>query len=395
MWRNLGCYIASILMLMCLLAISYYCYGIYAAIQFFAQPHTSDSTVYPAVSILKPICGIDSQAYDNLASFCKQEYPEYQIIFGVQDRSDPSLEVVKQIIHDFPDIDIQFVISDRPLGTNRKTGNLVNAFAKAKYEILLLSDADVRVKPNYLQEVVQPLSDEEVGVVTCLYRSLAQGWVAALEALSTTTDFHPGVLVSNQLEGIKFAMGQTIVIRRSVLKQIGGFERIANYLADDFQLGHRPAQAGYKVVLSHHIIEHVLGVSTIGQSGQRQLRWMLGIRVSRPWGYTGLIVTYGTVTSLLFLLVMEGAPIGWFVLAVTWVLRLSMAWLIGVKNLRDPVASRLFWLVPLRDLISFSMWCYGFFDSPIRWRDQQFRLTREGELVVCTEGSDAQCAVHY
>jgi ceramide glucosyltransferase len=303
----------------------------------------------------------------------------------VQDRTDSGIEVIQQIIRDFPEIDIQLIISDRSIGSNRKVSNLANAMTKARHEIILLADSDVYVEPNYLQQVIQPLSNPKVGVVTCLYRSLTDRGLTHLEALSSATEFHPGVLVSNQLEGIKFAMGQTIVIRRSVLEEIGGLAAIANYLADDFQLGYLPAQAGYDVVLSHYVVEHVIATSTVIESLQRQIRWMVGIRISRPWGYLGLIFTYGTVASLLFLLMsclIGESALGWSVLGVTWIIRLAMAWFIGVESIRDTIAKRFLWFVPLRDLISFALWCYGFFGDTIRWRDRQFKLTRSGKLIA-------------
>lgn len=382
--RSAEYYLSCSLLLLSMTAVVYYCYSIYAASQFFSYSMTANTNFHPLVSILKPICGIDSRTYENLASFCQQDYPGYQVIFGIQDLYDSSLKLVQQIIQDFPQVDIQFVVSDRPLGANRKVANLANALAKAKYDILVLADCDVRVRPNYLQQVVQPFSNPNVGVVTCLYRSLVQGWVAALEALSATTEFHPGVLVSSQLEGIKFAMGQTIVMRRSVLTKIRGFEEISDYLADDFQLGYRSAQTGYKVILSHCIVEHVLPACNLMQSLQRQIRWMLVIRVSRPGGYAGLIFTYGTVSSLLFLLVTGGSRAGWIVLITTWTIRLVMAWFIGVKHLHDTIAKQLLWLVPLRDWISFALWCYGFCCDTIQWRNHAFKLTRSGKLVALT-----------
>ncbi len=371
-------------LLFCIISIGYYSYAIYAAHTFFSQPERIDPNFHPPISILKPVCGCDRDAYKNLSSFCRQDYPSYEIIFAVQDWADPGIDVIKQIILDFPVIEIQLVVSDRAIGSNRKVSNLGNAMTKASHDMILLADSDVYVEPNYLQQVVQPLSNPQVGVVTCLYRSLTDRWLTHLEALSSATEFHPGVLVSNQLEGVKFAMGQTIVIRRSVLEEIGGFVAIANYLADDFQLGYLPAQIGYDVVLSHHIVDHVIATSTLMGSLQRQLRWMVGIRVSRPWGYLGLIFTYGTVASLFFLLITEGSVWGWLILGITWTSRLAMAWFIGVKKIRDPIAKRFLWLVPLRDLISFALWCYGFLGDTIRWRDRQFKLTRTGKLVPCS-----------
>lgn len=375
-------FVLGLLLLLSLSAIAYYGYAIYAANKFFAHSPVYDEAFHPAVSILRPICGIDSKTYQNLASFCQQEYPEYQIIFGVQDPQDPSMEVVRQLIKDFANLDIQVTASLYSFGENRKVNNLAHAVNKAKYDILLLADSDVRVEPDYLRRVIQPLSDPAVGVVTCLYRSIAQGWVTTIEALSTPTEFLPGVLVSTALEGIKFAMGQTIVIRRSVLEEIGGFAAIADYLADDFQLGFLPTQAGYKVVLSDYLIDHVMPQSAIAESIHRQTRWLVGIRASRPWGYIGLIFTHGTVTSLLFLLATGGSVLGWSVLSVAWVMRLAMAWFVGIRCLGDPVAQKLFWLVPLRDGISFVLWGYSLIGNTVEWRDRQFRLTRSGKLIA-------------
>jgi ceramide glucosyltransferase len=378
--RGLG---VLLLLVLCGAAIAYYLYAIYAAVRFSNQKVGIDLGFHPPVSILKPICGYDEQTYANLASFCQQDYPDYQIIFGVQELHDSSMEVVKQIIRDFPEVDIQLIVSDRTLGTNRKVNNLASACARASYDVLLLADSDVRVGPDYLRQVVQPLKNPQVGVITCLYRSITSGWVTTLEALSTPTEFHPGVLVSNQLEGTQFAMGQTIVMRRAVLEEIGGFKAIANYLADDYQLGHLPAQAGYQVVLSSYVVDHVLPVrDTILSALHRQIRWVVGIRVSRPWGYTGLIFTYGTLSSTALLAMTGGTTLSWMVLSLIWSLRLIMAWMVGVCCLQDPVARSWFWLSPLRDFLSFGLWVYGFLGNTFRWRSQLFRLTKTGELVA-------------
>lgn len=382
LWSDLWQFLYFLSLLLCITAISYYSYAIYAAQRFFSQPKRIDPNFHPPVSILKPVCGCDYAAYANFASFCCQDYPNYQIIFAVQDWADPGIKVIKQIICDFPQIDIQLVVSDRTIGSNQKVSNLANALSKARYDVLLLVDSDVRVEPNYLQQIVQPLAHARVGVVTCLSRAVTGAWLTCLETLNLTTEFQPGILVSNQLEGIQFALGQTILMRRAALEKIGGLAAIANYLADDFQLGYLPAQAGYDVILSDHIVDHVIGTSTLIGSLQRQLRWVTGIRVSRFWGYLGLIFSYGTVASLLFLLVTQGSVWGWSMLGITWATRLTMAWFIGGQCIGDPVAKQLIWLVPLRDLVSFVLWCYGFFWNTIRWRDRQFKLTREGKLVA-------------
>ncbi|MBD2101924.1 bacteriohopanetetrol glucosamine biosynthesis glycosyltransferase HpnI [Leptolyngbya sp. FACHB-261] len=370
------------LLIWCLSAIWYYCYGIYAAITFAARPKKLVSGFHPPVTILKPICGLDNETYENFASFCRQDYPQYQIVFGVHNPGDPSVAVVKQIINDFPEIDVQLVVSDRLIGTNLKVSNLANAEAVAKYAILLLADSDVRVGPDYLKRVIQPLSNPVVGVVTCLYRPRTQGWVATLEAVRISTEYLTGVLVANQLEGIKFALGPTIAIRKSALVAVGGFVAIADYLADDYQLGNLPAQAGYKVVLSDYVIEHFITSERPSDLIHRQIRWAFCTRVSRPWGYLALLFTHGTVASLLLLLATSGSVLAWVALSATWTTRLAMAWIVGARCLNDPVTKKFLWLVPLCDLISFALWCYSFSVNTIEWRGHRFKLKKDGKLVL-------------
>ncbi|MDR9899453.1 bacteriohopanetetrol glucosamine biosynthesis glycosyltransferase HpnI [Aetokthonos hydrillicola Thurmond2011] len=378
-----------LLLSLCLSACWFYCYAIYAAITFFRRSHHIAQEIQPGVSILKPICGLDGEAYENLASFCQQDYPEYQIIFAVRDTQDLGIEVVRKIIHDFPSLDIQLVISSDTIGTNLKVSNLSNARDLAKHEILVIADSDIRVGRDYLRRIIQPLQDSSVGVVTCPYRSRARGYAATLEALGSATEFHAGVLVGRHLEGIKFALGSTIVIRKQVLEVIGGFKAIANYLEDDFQLGYLSTLCGYKVVLSDYVVEHVLTTSTLSDSIQRQIRWARGSRVSRPLGYIGLIFTHGTVASLLFVIATGGSWLGWVGLAFTWSTRLLMAWVIGVWSLQDPATKKFLWLIPVRDLMSFALWCYSFMGNSIKWRGQKLKLTKNGQLVLLKTNS--QC----
>jgi ceramide glucosyltransferase len=371
-----------LLWFLCLSSVLFYCYGIYAAITFLSQSPTINFEFHPPVTILKPLCGLDNNAEMNLKSFCCQNYPSFQVIFAVRDSQDPNIEIVEKTIQQLPDIDISLVVNERTIGTNLKVSNLANALTKAKHEIFVIADSDICVNSDYLLAVVQPFQDEKVGVVTCLYRSMVQGWGATLEAIWTATDFHAGVLVSNQMEGIKFALGSTIVIRKSVLEKIGGFAEIADYLADDFQLGNLPAKAGYKVVLSNYVVEHVLGSSTFVNSLQRQIRWTRGIKLSRPWGYLGLIFTFGVVSSLLLLIATSGSIAGWINLAIVWTMRLVMGWVVGVIVLNDLVAKKYFLLIPLWDLLHFVIWCFSFVGGKIEWRGQKLTLTKEGKLVM-------------
>ncbi|MEH2435356.1 MAG: bacteriohopanetetrol glucosamine biosynthesis glycosyltransferase HpnI [Nostoc sp.] len=385
--------IIDFLVILCIFSVCFYYYAIYAAITFFGHPQSTDLEFHPPVSILKPLCGVDSDAYENLASFCQQDYPKYQIIFAVRNSQDPCIEIVEKIIYNYSDLDILLIVSDRVIGTNLKVSNLANAATKAKYEILVLADSDIRVGTDYLQRVIQPLQDESVGVVTCLYRSLAQGWVSTFEAIGTTTEFHAGVLVSNiQENGIKYAFGSTIAIPKKVLEAIGGFEAIADYLADDFQLGYLPVQAGYKVVLSDYVVEHVQTSNNLVDAIKRQIRWARGKRVSRPWGYLGLIFTHGVVTSFLLLIATDGSILGWVGLCICWVTRLVMAWVVGTISLKDPIVKKFLWLIPGHDLLSFVIWCFGFIGNTIEWRGQQLKLTKDGKLLL-QEDRSAQLSI--
>jgi ceramide glucosyltransferase len=369
----------------CLSAIWFYCYSIYSAHDLFSQRGKVDEEFVPPISILKPLRGVDSFAYENLASFCRQDYPAFQIIFGTLDPDDPAIEVARQIQKDFPDIDIRIITNGRQIGPNLKVSNLANMQAQATHPLLLISDSDIRVGPDYLRKVVRPLLDSSVGVVTCLYRSVAPGWPAAIEGLGISTEFHAGVLTARKLEGMRFALGATILIRRKALDAIGGFAAVADYLGDDFLLGNLPVRAGYSVVLSEYVVDHVLDTASLGDLLLHQTRWARSTRASRPWGYVGLIFTHGTATSLLFLLATGGMALGWWVFGLTLCTRMAMAWTVGVKYLKDPVATRLLWLVPIRDVMSFLFWICSFVGNTIEWRGRRFKLAEGGRLVSIEE----------
>ena len=371
-----------LMLILCLSAVLFYTYGVYTAIIFLRDSPPINPEFHPPVTILKPLCGIDQGTYTNLASFCQQNYPQYQIIFSVRSSTDPSIEVIEKLIQQFPEIDINLLVKDQIIGANLKISNLANAVTIAKYDILVIADSDIRVGSEYLKTVIQPLQDQKVGVVTCLYRSTAQGIATILEAICTATDFQVGILVSKQLEGIKFALCSTIVIRKTTLTKIGGFAAVADYLADDYQLGYLPTQIGEKVVLSNYIVEHGLGHSSLLDSINRQIRWARCIRVSRPWGYGGLIFTFGTISSLLLLITNSGSIFSWLVFSITFLMRLIMAWLIGVKLLNDSVTKKYFWLIPIADIVRFIIWCCGFFGNTIKWRGTKFKLVKDGKLEI-------------
>jgi ceramide glucosyltransferase len=374
--------VRSGLFLISLSAVSYFLYSIYAAIDFFSGSRPPRDGFHPPISILKPIRGLDPDSYLNLAAFCRQDYPEYEVILGAADEDDPGIEVVRQIVRDFPERDLRLVVGAKSIGTNPKVSNIANMAAVAKYPLLLISDSDIRVGPHHLQAMVQPLSDPAVGVVTCLYRSRGRGWAGRLDALWLTTEFQPSVLVARKLEGLSFAMGSGILIRKSVLAGIGGFAAFADELADDFAMGNLPARAGHAVAFGNDVVEHLLGTDSFPELVRHQLRWYRGIRAHRPWGYAGLAFTQGTSASLLFLLAMGGSPLGWAVFSTTLAVRLAMAWIVSGGYLGDREARRLLWLVPFRDLLSSVVWGLAFGGREVHWRGRRFRVLPGGKLEV-------------
>jgi ceramide glucosyltransferase len=373
-----------LLVALCFAANSFYVFAILAAGRFFSARREPNPEFHPPISILKPVCGLDRDAYENFASFCRQDYPCYEVIFGAADEADPGLQVARQIAHDFPGVPIRIVGNCRPAGANPKVSNLVSMEAFARYPLLLVSDSDIRCGPDHLRALVAPLREPATAVVTCLYRSQAGGFAGWLDALGLSAEFQPGVLVANALEGTRFAMGSGILIRRSVLDEIGGFRAIADYLADDFLLGNLPARAGHRVVLSSEVVEHRLDTRSLAELARHQIRWNRGIRVCRPWGYAGLVWTQGVAAGLLLLLLTHGSRPAWLLLAATVALRLFEVWTIAVRRLRDQAARRFLWMVPVRDVISFGLWIAGFFGNRIAWRGERFRLGRGGRLEPWT-----------
>jgi ceramide glucosyltransferase len=365
----------------CLSSCGYYVLAVSCARSFFRRPLRRNDGFTPPITVLKPLCGLDCGAYENFASFCRQSYPDCQIVFGSDDEADPALVEARGIARDFPERDIRVVVHRGPRTPNPKVGLLATMAAEASHPLLLISDSDIRVEKDHLRRLVAPMADPEVGVVTCLYRSGAEGFASSLAALGLSTDFQPAVLVARHLEGISFGLGSGILIRRAVLDAVGGFAAIADYLSDDYLLGLLPVRAGYRAELVAEVVRHELGGSTLRGVLDRQMRWNRGIRSVRPLGYAGLFFTQGTPASLLLLALAWPFPAALVLSATTLTLRLAMAWLIAVRYLRDESAKRSLWLVPARDLLGFALWLGAFLGSSVVWRGRRFRLEANGRLV--------------
>jgi len=338
----------------------------------------------PPVSILKPLKGTDPEMYENLRSHCQQDYPDYEIIFGVSDPDDPALPLVERLKSEFPERPIQLVVCPQQLGANTKVSNLAQMLPKARHDYLIVNDSDIRVGPDYLRCVLAPLADSGTGLVTCLYRGAANSTLGSrLESLGISTDFCPGVLVARQLQGVKFALGSTMAFRRRDLASIGGFEALADYLADDYHLGQRIAARGLKVEISGIVVETFLPRYTMREFLAHQLRWARAIRDSRFWGYLGLGISFGLVWALLTLILAGGGAWAWELLGVTAIMRLAVAIFVGVRVLRDRQVLRWLPLIPLRDAVAMMVWLMSFAGHTVSWRGDSFELS-EGKLVRTT-----------
>jgi ceramide glucosyltransferase len=331
----------------------------------------------PPVSILKPLRGTDPEMYESFRSHCLQDYPEYELIFGVSDRDDPAIAVVERLQRDFPLRAVRLLLCPEVLGTNLKVSNLVQMLPAANYDYLIVNDSDIRVGPNYLRRVMAAFADERVGVVTCLYRGIAGATLGSrLESIGISTDFTAGVLAARQIEGIRFALGATLAFPRRALRAIGGFEPLVDYLADDFELGARIARAGFEVRLSQVVVDNHLPDYSPRGFLQHQLRWARSVRDARRWGYAGVVLTFGLPWSLLALALSGGAAWAWGLLAVAAGLRLIMAIVVGRKVLQDPQVLPQLWLLPLRDLVALLVWMASYTGHTVAWRGDHFILDK-------------------
>jgi len=331
----------------------------------------------PQVSILKPLRGTDPDIYESFRSHCLQDYPDYELIFGISDPRDPAVILVERLMKEFPQRRIRLIVCPVSLGTNLKVSNLVQMLPHARFDHLIVNDSDIRVDRRYLSRVMAPLADPEVGMVTCLYRGIAGRTLASrLESLGISTDFCPGVLAARTLEGIRFGLGSTLAFPRRALQAIGGFETLVDYLSDDFQLGARIAHAGYKVVLSDEIVDHHLPDYSVGGYVQHQMRWARGTRDSRRWGYAGLVLTFGLPWSLLALGLSNFSWWAWSLLALVLGMRLAVAAVVGLGVLGDRQLWRDFPLIPLRDLSALLVWVASFTGHTVAWRGHQFVLEK-------------------
>jgi len=362
-------------------SIVYCLLAIFAARDFFRERRPDNPAFLPSMSILKPIRGREAGAAACFRSFASQDYPDIQLLFGALDPDDPGLAEAKAIVAEFPRLDARISAGGGPSPGNPKVATLARLETLATGEVLLLSDSDVRVPPGYLRSMVGPLADPGVGVVTSPYRSHGSGFGGLLQALGNASEFQPSVFVARKLEGVRFALGAGILVRREALREIGGFDALGQYVADDLMLGRLAARAGRRVVLALPVVDHELGRVSFSDFARRQIRWNRGIRSARPGGYAGLLVTQSTVIALLFAAVSRGSILGWAAAAAVLAARFAMAWSVGVSRLADPSTRKGFALLPLRDLIAFGLWVAGLFGGSVEWKGRRYRLARGGKIA--------------
>jgi len=362
----------------------YYLIAIYSSWQFFrrrnSQP-TPNQTFTPPVSNLKPIRGLDPDAYENFASFCRQDYPDYELLFCVGEETDPVVPILKKLAQDFPDRRIRVLFGSGEKGSNDKVVKLARLVSEAQHEIVVISDSDVRARPDYLRTVVAPLADAKVGAVTCFYVPTEEKtFTESLQSIGMFSDFYAGIVVARQLDGVKFALGPTIVTTRARLAGFGGYEAIQYRPADDLLVGRLIAEQGYEVELLPYTILTVADYQSLRDLLHKRLRWVVVMRHMRPWGHLGLLLTQGLPWSLVAIAVQPTAPVIACYLGTYLALRFAMTWMVGIWGLKHDSLWKKFALIPLWDAVAFFIWLTSFARNSIRWRDGEYYI-RDGRLI--------------
>lgn len=341
---------------------------------------------FPPVSVLKPLHGLEPRLRENIESFFQQDYPNYEILFAVDTDADAALEVVREVSSRYPHIRCRTLVNGLPPWPNPPAYSFQCMSAVAEHDILVTSDSDVEVAPNYLREVVFPLLDPKIGMVTCIYRGKnAGGFWSGMDAIGMSVEMTAGVLVANLFEGIKFGLGPTIAVRKDSLAKIGGYAAIGHHFSNDFAIGNLIDRAGYQVVVSKHIIDHVVPPMTFRRMWERQVRWATGTRYSRPKGHFGTVFIFAMPYGILAFLaasLLGHVGLGLSLLAIAVFNRIVEALAVGWGVVRDPVARKKPWLYPIRDLLGFFVWCASYLRRQAVWRDGRYRLIAGGRIEL-------------
>jgi len=380
-----------VLVFLALAAIPFIYYGIvlYSSWRFFRSASTRNRPLAkgnftPPVSVLKPIRGADREAYENFASFCRQDYPDYELVFCVADRDDPVLAVIEKLTGDFPDRRIRVLFGSGRLASNDKVAKLSRLVDEALYEFVVISDSDVRVATDYLRAVVAPLADPKIGAVTCFYVPTEERTLAdRLQSVGMMSDFYAGILVAWQLDGVKFALGPTIATTRARLAEFGGYQSIENRPADDLLVGRLIADSGHEVELLPYTVATVADYGSLRELIHKRMRWIVVMRHMRPWGHFGLFFTQGLLWSAAAIAVHPSAAIAVGYLGVYLGLRFAMTWVIARWGLKQPIRWKELLLIPAWDALAFVIWFASFARKSVRWRGSDYYI-RNGLLVPST-----------
>jgi len=356
-----------------------------AAARYHLRGREAVSEFGPSLSLLKPVHGAEPGLEANLTTFFEQEYPEYELLFCARSERDAGLEIARRVAERYPDVPVRFLSTGELRYINAKVHSLEVMAEAERYPILVISDSDVRVAPDYLWHVAAPFADAKVGAMTCLYRGVAAegGLWARLEAVGMSVEMTAGVLVANMLEGMQFVLGPTMAVRRECVDAMGGMGMLGEYCADDYILGNEVFKQGRKVALSHHAIDHMIINAGLVDSLKHQVRWMKSTRFSRPKGHFGTALTFSMPFGLLALgaAVAMGRPVlGTALFAWGVVTRWAIAWAAGGRVVRDPSWFGLYVLYPVRDLMGFGFWAASYLSSEIVWRDKVYELLPRGKM---------------
>ena len=340
----------------------------------------------PPVTVLKPVHGMEPRLEETLESFFRQDYPDFEIIFGARNSEDLSLTVIAKLRAKYPNVRTRVVISGDPSWPNAKVFSLAKMMGSSDNSYFVISDSDILVRPDFLRNMIPPLLEPKVGLVTCLYQGIpAQDLWSQLEALGMSVEMPAGVMVANMMEGMKFALGAAMAVRRDAIDAIGGMREAAQFYSDDFVLGNLIAGAGYQVVLSHYMVGHVLAGRSLRRTFGDQLRWMKSTRFSRPWGHVGSGLTYAVPFGLLALLLgiasQHRLELGAELFAAAWLNRMLLALAIGWGVIRDRRSLNLCWLYPVRDLLGFCTWMLSFAGNKFFWRGEPYEFGEEGRIT--------------
>ena len=362
----------------------YYLIALYSTWRFFrlsALRNAPNRSFTPPVSNVKPIRGLDPDAYENFASFCRQDYPDYELLFCVGDRDDPVLPVIEKLARDFPERPIRVLFGSGRDASNDKVAKLARLVSEARHEVVVVNDSDVRVEPDYLRTVVAPLADPKVGAVTCFYVPTDEKTLAEnLQSMGMFSDFYAGILVAWQLDGVKFALGPTIATTRTRLAEFGGYQALENRPADDLLVGRLIADQGYEVELLPYTVQAVADYQSMRDLIHKRMRWIVVMRHMRPWGHLGLLLTQGLPWSLAAIAVHPSAAVALGFLGTYMGLRLAMTWMIGVRGLKQRGLWKKMPLIAAWDAVAFCIWLASFARRSIRWRGSDYHI-RDGMLV--------------